>query len=64
MTRRKKTLIILDRLTRQSKVELLSMVAELTGAAALETSVGIKPRWSRRFAASGKDGIAPKIRLS
>jgi len=62
---RKKTPIVLNELTRQSAVELQSMVSELTRDTAIKKNDGGKPsRWSRRFAASGKDGIAPKIRLS
>jgi len=62
---RKKTAITLNKLTPESTTKLKSMVAELTGDKGVGEGSGAKPsRWSRRFAASGKIGGAPKIRLS
>jgi len=62
--RRTRIPITLDKLSKESIV-LKSMVAELIGDAVPKTRDSAKPsHWSRRFAASGKDGFAPRILLS
>lgn len=56
--------VVLVKLARDSRAELESMVAELSGVRSDSKGTGTSSvRWSRRFAASGKDGFAPKLRL-
>ncbi len=56
----KKKTLALDKLADQSAADLASMVIELTSDAKRLDA----PRWSKRFAASGKGVcvVAPKIR--
>jgi len=62
---RKKTAVVLNKLTRESSIELESMVAELTGNTSTKNiDFAKRSHWSRRFAASGKGTPAPKIRRS
>jgi hypothetical protein len=58
---KKRPAIVLDRLARQDADKLDSMLAELTR----ETAEAGKPaRWSRRFAASGKNQLIKPFRNS
>ena len=50
---RKRDVIVLDTLKRESAIKLESMLGELTGWESNSES-GKPSRWSRRFAASGK----------
>ena len=62
---RKRATLLLHELAEDSNGELKAMVAELSGEK--QERDGVKdPHWSRRFAASGKDGCAgaPRIRMS
>jgi len=61
---RRKKLVVLAKLAEDSRGELKAMTGELFGSKAEpEDSVAKPVHWSRRFAASGKIGFAPKIRL-
>jgi hypothetical protein len=57
-----RTVIVLDKLARESACKLDSMVAELAGETPIDANRAQLSHWSRRFAASGKSaayGIHP-----
>jgi hypothetical protein len=61
---RKKKPVVLAALADDSRGELKSMLAELSGTRSQMAGANAKPaRWSLRFSASGKPTQAPKIRL-
>ena len=60
---KKRKALVLEKLAEESG-ELASMVAELSAKLGIPRDRDLPMRWSRRFAASGKDGAAPRIRRS
>jgi len=62
---RRKKLVVLANLAEDSRGELKAMIGELSGSKAEPEDTVAKPvHWSRRFAASGKENLAPKTRIS
>jgi len=62
--KRKGNPIVLSKLAEESTQELRAMLSELSSSSAdKERAAGKSSRWGKRFAASGKNASAPKVRL-
>jgi hypothetical protein len=62
---RKKNPIELQKLSKDSNSRLVELLTEITeNTAATDPRLSAKPTWGRRFNASGKRKVAPKLRLS
>jgi hypothetical protein len=62
---RKKILLVLEKLRRDPTGELKAMSADLERQASNHSRVDReRTHWTRRFRASGKSGLAPRIRVS
>jgi len=62
---RKKNPIELPKLDKDTNPRLVELLAEITeNTDATSPRLSAKPTWGRRFNASGKRKVAPKLRLS